>query len=168
MKPGIYLIRHGQSQGNIGDSSRYDVALTDKGIQQASELHLNVDLAICSPLRRAQETLHYSNITYNTLEIYDPCRERICQKGDCLIFEHFERPETDDEFNERIRQISIDLLNYIQHYTSIAMICHGCVIRSLTGHKLKNTQIVMADIELLDFIANGGKLHAPCCNEGSW
>lgn len=54
--------RHAQSYENIG-VSRIDSPLTDYGVEQAKLLTGNYDCVIVSPLRRAIETLHYSNIT---------------------------------------------------------------------------------------------------------
>ena len=41
-----------------------DCGITNKGIQQASNLNLNFDFLICSPLQRCLQTLKYSQITF--------------------------------------------------------------------------------------------------------
>jgi broad specificity phosphatase PhoE len=56
----LYLVRHGQSRGNLGISIS-DPELTDIGIRQAELVgerlaHENIDLLLCSPLRRSLKT----------------------------------------------------------------------------------------------------------------
>ena len=58
----LYFTRHAESQGNVG-SNTIDSPLTPAGIEQAKLLSGHFDLVVVSPLRRAQETLHYSRIT---------------------------------------------------------------------------------------------------------
>jgi broad specificity phosphatase PhoE len=58
----IYLIRHGQSEGNVGPVRQSpETLLTQKGIHQAEIVaerlcHLSFDLLISSPFKRAHQT----------------------------------------------------------------------------------------------------------------
>lgn len=62
MKTRIYIVRHGESEGNIkGDITGADPALTARGIAQAKELatflsDLTIDIIYSSPLIRAYAT----------------------------------------------------------------------------------------------------------------
>lgn len=164
----VYLVRHGESWGNIGDKWTIDVPLTELGRTQAKGIEIEVDLVICSPMRRAIETLHYSKIKYREYYFYEMCRERICSKGDCLLLEYDWKPETDDSFNHRVKNTASHILDQLKYYTKIAMVCHGCVIRALTGEKLRNAEVIIADLNLLNEIANGYELNEPCCNDPGW
>lgn len=67
MKP-IYFTRHGQTIWNVENKicGSTDIALTDKGIEQAKELgekikgeNIHIDEILCSPLIRAYDTAKY-------------------------------------------------------------------------------------------------------------
>jgi len=157
----IYFIRHGQSVGNIDPNSDItDSPLTEFGRMQASMINLEVDLIICSPMRRALETLHYSQINSKELLISDICREKICGTSDSKLLE-FPELETDDNFNLRISELANMLLNL--NYNTIGVVCHGCVIAALTGSYLNNTEIIKGDLETIRMIANGAVIPIVCC-----
>ena len=59
----ILLTRHGQTEWNVLGKvqGRADIELNEKGIKQAEETrkvleNINMDLIICSPLKRAAQT----------------------------------------------------------------------------------------------------------------
>lgn len=61
----IYFTRHGETEWNSKDaiSGVTDISLTEKGIMQADELaekiaaeHTDIDMVVCSPMKRAQMT----------------------------------------------------------------------------------------------------------------
>ncbi len=64
----IYATRHGQTDWNKADKicGITDVELTDKGREQAKELAEkcaakgDIDIIICSPLKRARDTAPYA------------------------------------------------------------------------------------------------------------
>lgn len=73
----LYVIRHGEVEINKKHqiNGRNNSTLTEKGIKQAKEAsekieNLNLDLVICSPLKRTKQTCEYLNIK-NTPIIYD-------------------------------------------------------------------------------------------------
>ena len=165
MEKEIYLVRHGQSYGNAyPDSDMIDPPLTEMGRMQASRIKLNVDLVICSSMRRAMETLHYSQIEARELMITDLCREKICGVSDLKLLEE-EEWEGEDNFKERIREIAKLLLSL--EGGSIGVVCHGCVIAGLTGSYLKNGEIIKGDLGKIRMIAKGGDIRIKCCHT-SW
>lgn len=157
----IYFIRHGQSVANSDTtSSMIDPPLTQLGRLQASKLELNVDLVICSPMRRALETLHYSRLRCNEFVINNKCREKRCGHSDQMLLE-IPYQETKEDFALRMTQLAQYLLD--SNFNTIAVVCHGCVIASLTGEYLPNGAILIANLDTIKFIANGGTLPVLCC-----
>lgn len=74
----ILLTRHGQTEWNILGKvqGRADIELNEKGIEQAEETgrvleNENIDLIICSPLKRAKQTADIINKNKNIPIIYD-------------------------------------------------------------------------------------------------
>ena len=61
--PKLFFIRHGQTETNIQGiiAGRIDTVLTQKGLDDATELGKNLDVHFdyyyCSPLKRAQQTM---------------------------------------------------------------------------------------------------------------
>jgi len=162
----VYLIRHGQSCANAGDKTIIDPPLTLLGREQAAAINLTVDLVICSPMRRALETYHYSNIISPLYIIINELRERICDIGDTMLLEEY-TPENDRDFHLRIQTLADYLLKYNNQYGNIAVVCHGCIISSLTGVKPNNGEIIIADKDVLLKIVAGSIINAPCCSV-SW
>ena len=59
----IYVIRHGQTNWNVEEiiQGKKDIELNEVGIRQAYEVKeklnmLNIDLIMCSPLKRTKKT----------------------------------------------------------------------------------------------------------------
>lgn len=98
----IYFTRHAQSTENIG-LLMIDSPLTDEGRKQATKLTGNFDIVIVSPLRRCQETLHYSQIKYNTLIINNNFQRLI------VYFFEYQHEESDEFFFERTRKFEQEL-----------------------------------------------------------
>lgn len=124
----LYFARHAESFGNIGKSC-VDAPLTDTGIEQAKNLNGHFDCVIVSPLRRTKETLHYSNITYDFLQINENFRERIFATHDCLLLESM-KEENDDEFNNRTRVFHKELEMLCEKYENILLIGHAYYFNS--------------------------------------
>jgi len=158
----IYLIRHGQSSANINiNNNLKDVGLTDFGILQSKNINLKVDLVICSPLKRALQTLYFSNIKYNKILFLEHARERKCEIGDFLDYENI-LLESTSTYNNRIQNLANILLDL--PYNNIAIVCHGCVIASLTFKYLNNCEIIKADINTLKLISHGLIFNISCCH----
>jgi broad specificity phosphatase PhoE len=104
----LLLIRHGESEANVGLSTDPDCSLTPKGYQQArdlgSRLAADFDLkeftALCSPYRRtthtAQEIARATGITFAVEEL-------IREWGDIATINNRQYPkETTDELEARL------------------------------------------------------------------
>lgn len=104
----VYFTRHAESFGNVGESS-IDSPLTANGRAQATLLNGNFDIVMCSPLRRAQETLHYSKITHGKVIIHPQLRERCFGENSCLLLEQFMTEETPERFTVRTQLFEHDL-----------------------------------------------------------
>ena len=91
----IFITRHGQTDWNVQKKvmGRCDEPLNEKGLEQAKEtkiqlLDKNIDLIICSPLKRAKQTAEIIN-NKNIQIIYD---DRLIERD----FGEFEGLETKD------------------------------------------------------------------------
>ena len=92
----IYITRHGQTDWNVQKKvmGRCDEPLNEKGFSQAAEtrhklLNTDIDLIICSPLKRAKQTAEVINKDRSIPIIYD---QRIIERD----FGEFEEKETKD------------------------------------------------------------------------
>jgi broad specificity phosphatase PhoE len=150
----VYLIRHCQAMSNIGYTNIVDPPLTNLGRDQATTLKLSVDLLICSPLRRALETAHHSQIEFKKHHITKLGRELIYEPSDCLLLEKYYR-ESDHIFHNRIQNLALYMVSKLSANSTIALISHGCTIESLTGIRLDNGAVIEADLDLLKSIAKG-------------
>ena len=144
----IYIVRHGQTNWNVQKKvmGRCDEPLNEKGKEQAEETRnnlkqTNLDLIICSPLRRARETAEIINKGRNIPIIYD---DRIIERD----FGEFEGKETKDfdfygywdyyknniyqkaeniqEFFERIYSF-LDDINHKYKDKNVLIVAHGGV-----------------------------------------
>ncbi len=77
-KENLYIARHGQTDWNVEQKvqGKADIVLNEKGYEQAEEvakklLNENIELIICSPLKRAMETANIINKNRNIDIIYD-------------------------------------------------------------------------------------------------
>ena len=73
----IYVIRHGQTNWNVEEiiQGKKDIELNEVGIRQAYEVKeklnmLNIDLIMCSPLKRTKKTAEIINQDKNLNIIY--------------------------------------------------------------------------------------------------
>lgn len=162
----LYFIRHGESLSNIGHKHIYDSPLTDKGREQAANLTGHVDHIICSPLRRAKETLICSNISYSSIEINNMCREKKCGIPSSLLFEELDEQSTQD-YIIRLQNLCKHIISCTKLYNTIAIICHKCVIASLTGITPDNCSIIPGNFDVINSIANGGDIYFTKCCAGS-
>ena len=94
----IYITRHGQTNWNVQKKvmGRCDEPLNETGLSQAEEtrnnlMNTDVDLIICSPLKRAKQTAEIINRDRNIPIIYD---ERIIER-DFGEFEGMEQKDFD-------------------------------------------------------------------------
>ena len=81
----LYVIRHGQTDWNVAGKcqGKTDIELNNTGIEQAKKARqkikdYNIDLIICSPLKRARKTAEIINEVINCKII---CDERISERN---------------------------------------------------------------------------------------
>ena len=120
-KQQVFFTRHAESYGNIGQPM-IDSPLTAEGISQAKQLTGHFNLIIVSPLRRAKETLHHSQITYDHVMINNNFRERILSLTDQLVLDT-KVSETDHEFWYRVNLFHQELETLC--FPKILLIGHG-------------------------------------------
>lgn len=135
----VTYIRHAESIFNVDSSSKlHDCGLTTVGIEQASLLQGEYDLALISPLKRARETLEYSQIKYHKLETLHILREY--KEDPCDYFEdEQEIPESEEELTER-QDSFIKYLYDLRGYRTVIVISHGELLNGIIGKGLRNTE----------------------------
>jgi glycosyltransferase involved in cell wall biosynthesis len=123
----VDLLRHGQSEGNIGKKV-CNPKLTEFGISQAREISGEYDLVICSTLERAQQTLASSKITYKKLISTDLCRE--FRQGEiCDLFENEEvKTESEAELKSRIENLKKLIRENATFQSRVLVITHAFFI----------------------------------------
>ena len=127
----VYLVRHAQSQANIGEYV-VDAHLTDYGKSQAAKLSGHFDLVICSIMTRARETLEHSNITYDKVVYSKDAREMKTHIGDFLPGEK-RTPESVNQLMERLDNLLKDIQEYNKKYKKILIVSHYYTLMYLTS-----------------------------------
>lgn len=147
----LYVLRHGQTNLNKEKryNCRYDESINETGIEQAKEAgeelkNLDIDLIICSPLKRAKQTMSLANVN-NVPVIYD---DRLIERDGGILTttpiddfyyteyynyystKYVEGLETLPELFERVHSF---LDETIEKYKdkNILLVTHGSVIRSI-------------------------------------
>lgn len=164
----IYLIRHGQTTGDVEDryGGAYDDDLTNKGKIQAEELANKLDdsgiqILFCSPLKRAQQTAEILKTKLNCeIKTMNDLRERNkngiltgMTKSEAKIKypelveklkdykSQIEGAESQDDFAERIRKAFNKIINN-EYYSTIGIVTHGMPFWVIFGDILKDNGIV--------------------------
>ena len=144
----IYITRHGQTDWNVEHKvqGKADIELNEKGKEQAKEtanklLNKDIDLIICSPLKRAKQTADIINENRNIEIIYDDrISERDFGKLEGLKQEEFdfqgfwsyknnykyERAENIQEFFKRIYSF-LDEIKEKYKGKNVLLVTHGGV-----------------------------------------
>lgn len=149
----ICLLRHAESVFNKYGRDEIDCDLSETGIEQAKNINLEFKYVICSPLKRARDTLKYSNIKYDVLEINNLCREMLVDKCDFMDGEKLQY-ETIDEITDRVNKfkeylLTISLKN--PEINEVLVISHRDFIFHFgklfsQGKKLNNTETIIVDL----------------------
>lgn len=137
----IYLIRHGESEFNAGVSTSRDCSVTELGFLQSARLSLNVDVVLCSSMKRAQQTFAGSKVSCKKVIYDDICREMV--DGSPGNFKDSESAiESPEQFEQRMKTLK-GYLSYLQlTYGSVAVFTHYGVIKFLTGINSNNCGVV--------------------------
>lgn len=147
----IYVIRHGLTDCNIKKvyNGRYDEDINKDGIKQATEAskvvkNLNIDLIICSPMKRTKHTMELVNVN-NIGVIYD---DRLMERDNgkltlTKIDEYFDKEyynyystkmieglETLPELFNRVHSF-IDEIKIKYKSKNVLLVTHGAVARAI-------------------------------------
>lgn len=157
----FYIIRHGESTANLAQyaSGQVDVALTEKGIQQAraamaiaATLPVKPSIIIHSHLQRARDTAAIINEALGLEMIEDPkIAEQHFGDWEGVSWEITRQPirdgidppngETHSAFHERVKNV---VTKYVTaHPAPVLFVCHGGVFRAigaLYGHSMTGIQ----------------------------
>jgi len=167
----IYLIRHGQTTGDIENryGGDYDDKLTDEGEIQAHKLadkmaNSKIQVILCSPLIRAQQT---AKILNSKLHCEIKTIEHLKERNQNGVLTGMIREEAKLKYPELAEQVN-DYRNQIQgaesyedfvarikkafmeistttNYSTIGIVTHGGPIRVIFREILKDREIDIAD-----------------------
>src|SRR3989344_2302287 len=167
----IYLVRHGESNGNAsGVYQNADTPLTEKGRAQAEFIasrceKFAIDFIVSSSMKRAVETAAIVNKKLNKLlEISDLFVERRRPKAqmglhkdspkaleiDKVLIENFVKLEarfSDEENFEDLRKRAGEALEYLKNRTeeNILVITHGFFLRMIMARAVFDDKLVGED-----------------------
>jgi broad specificity phosphatase PhoE len=180
----IYLIRHGQTTGDIENryGGSYDDHLTDEGEIQAHKLaeklaDSGIQIILCSPLIRAQETAKIINTKLNceikTIEdlkernqngvLSGLTRDEAKLKYPQLVEEvkdyrnQIQGAESYPDFVERIKKAFTEIANSAG-FSTIGVVTHGGPIRVIFREILKDREIDIADCAYAVMQSEGNNL----------
>ena len=141
----IYVTRHGQTDWNVQGKTqgRTDIELNEVGIEQAKQTkealkNIDIDLIICSPLKRARKTAEIINEGRNIPIIFE---EQIIERnfgefeGEKIKFDEFwdynlkpnyQRAETIKEIISRISNF-LDKIKEEYKNKTVLLVKHGGV-----------------------------------------
>lgn len=150
----ILVTRHGQTDWNVEKriQGRTDVELNDKGIEQAYQAkedlkEENIDLIICSPLKRAKQTADIINKDRNIPIIYDDRLLEICYgenegrlhddfdyDGFWNIVEthEYKNAENVNNFMKRVHNFLEEIKNYKEE--NILIVTHNGICRAINTY----------------------------------
>ncbi len=140
----VSFLRHAQSVFNRDLTSEKNCSLTDFGREQAAQIYGEYDVIICSILKRARETLQYSQLTAKKLHFTDLCREVRVDICDFLEGEDETNLETEEQIQKRIKEFKQYLKEKVEPGQSVLVICHRDFIHQIGQKKFpepKNAEI---------------------------
>ena len=179
----IYLIRHGQTTGDVEDryGGDYDDHLTDEGKRQSRELagklkHSGIEVIFCSPKIRARETAEIIATEIGCrVEVADNVRERnmygiltgmIKSKAKERYPEHVGAlsnqrhtiPESEDyeHFTDRITKALAQIT--AQHYQTIAILSHGGPVSFIFREIMELGDVKIEDCGFAELTSRDGEL----------
>ncbi|ARF10315.1 hypothetical protein Hokovirus_1_194 [Hokovirus HKV1] len=116
----------------------YFNGITELGKDLASQLDINVDLCIISPLDSVKNTLKHSNIIYKNLLISDLCLPKLDGNDNSYKNILSKKIETEEEFQNRVNLLSEYLKKKQIKYPRILLLTHECVLFQITGFYFKH------------------------------
>lgn len=127
----IDFLRHAESVFNANGTSEKDCDLTEKGVEQASQIEGHYDLVFCSIMKRTCKTLDHSKLRYGRLVFTDLCREKRVDICDFLDYEDETKKESDEELDKRIQVFLSFLKSQATKFNSVLVISHGDFIHRI-------------------------------------
>lgn len=146
----VTCLRHAQSIFNRDLTSEKDCELTPYGIEQAKQLSGFYDVIICSILKRAKQTLQYSELQSKHLYFTDLCREVRKDICDFLEGEDETNLETEQELQTRMDGFKEFLRSKAKSGEKVLIICHRDFIHELgkkTYPEPKNAEMQVIRLE---------------------
>jgi broad specificity phosphatase PhoE len=153
----IYLIRHGQTTGDIENryGGDYDDELTDEGKIQAHKLadkiaDSGIQVILCSPLIRAQQTIRDLKERNQNGILTGMIREEAKLKYPELSEQvkdyrnQIQGAESYEDFVARMKKAIMEISN-TTNYSTIGIVTHGGPIRVVFREILKDREIDIAD-----------------------
>jgi broad specificity phosphatase PhoE len=144
----LVAVRHALSVFNVLKKSRPDCALSSEGMQQAKLLSGHFSHIVCSPLRRAKQTLELSGITYNSLEYNELARELRDDVCDFTASEPQVR-ESYIEFADRIVRLNQRLESVEASHPEVLLVAHAYVILAIARIR-ENKRLPMDEADGLE------------------
>lgn len=148
----LYVIRHGQTDCNKENkyNCRYDEDINEVGVQQAKEAsskvkELDIDLIICSPLKRTKHTMELVNVNNIPVTYDDRLMEREGGKLTLTVIDddyfckefynyystkYIEGLETLPELFKRVHSF-LDEIKEKYKDKNILLVTHGAVSRAI-------------------------------------
>ena len=118
----LILIRHGESQHNLGSSSSWDSPLSDRGAEQAAQaaralinLQLDLDMIYSSPMRRA---VHTASLIGSHLNLRPRLWVDLAEHGLCWEETGISRTELSASYSNIDLTDRIDEEGWARHWTS--------------------------------------------------
>ena len=186
----IYLIRHGETTGDIEDryGGDYDDHLTDKGKKKSQKLAQQlqgkgIEVIFVSPRIRARETAEEVRKSLNVpVEVVEDLRERNnygvlsgltkveAKERHPVDFEKISEDKTnhdvtDSESYEDITKRATAVFENLLHedYDTIAIVSHGGIISTYVREVLsKGKNIKLGDCAILEIVKEGDQLSLNC------
>jgi broad specificity phosphatase PhoE len=127
----VHFLRHAESIFNRDLISEKDCALTEKGIEQASQVEGQYDIIICSMMKRTCQTLENSKLKHGRLLFTDLCREKKTTICDYLPHEDETIIDTDKQLEQQIQRFTCFLKSQVSPYNNVLVVSHGDFIHAV-------------------------------------
>ena len=192
----IYLIRHGETTGDIEDrfGGDYDDHLTQQGKAQSQELakqlqDKGIEIIFVSPRIRAKETAEeVQKVLKVPVEVVDDLRERNhygvltgltkteAKEKHPIDFEKISKDQiyhdvSNSESYEEVKERVIKVFNEIllKDYKTIAIISHGGIISTYVREVLaEGKNVKLGDCAILEIIKDNQKLTLSCLQKAEF